>query len=84
MDVTEPGLPLGPVLPQLSRRARLWLAVRDVCPLGTAHRYSPAQISYHYDKDRGQLPAPEALLPLAPRGVAGKVSKSFETSDELP
>jgi methylmalonic aciduria homocystinuria type C protein len=48
-------LPLGPVLPELSRRARLWLAVRDVCPLGVAHRYSPAQISYHYDKDRRQL-----------------------------
>jgi len=48
-------LPLGPVLPSLSARARRWLAVRDVCPLGTSHRYSPAQISYHYDKDRTQL-----------------------------
>lgn len=48
-------LPLGPVLPQLSHPARQWLAVRDVCPLGTAYRYSPAQISYHYDKDRSQL-----------------------------
>ena len=28
-----------------------WLAVRDACPLGKAHRYSEDQIRYHYTKD---------------------------------
>lgn len=27
---------------------RPWLAVRDACPVGRAHRYSEAQIRYHY------------------------------------
>ena len=30
---------------------RAWLAVRDACPIGRAHRYSDAQIRYHYTKD---------------------------------
>ncbi len=30
---------------------RAWLAVRDACPIGRAHRYSAAQIRYHYTKD---------------------------------
>ncbi|MEO8603659.1 MAG: hypothetical protein ABI629_13885 [bacterium] len=34
---------------------RAWLAVRDACPIGRAHRYSEAQIVYHYTKDRGFL-----------------------------
>jgi hypothetical protein len=34
---------------------RLWLAVRDACPIGRAYRYSEAQIRYHYTKDRGAL-----------------------------
>jgi methylmalonic aciduria homocystinuria type C protein len=34
---------------------QLWLAVRDACPTGRAHRYSDAQIHYHYLKDRQQL-----------------------------
>lgn len=29
-------------------RWRLWLAVRDGCPLGRAHRYPDEQIRYHY------------------------------------
>ncbi|HTM22812.1 MAG TPA: hypothetical protein VL172_19955 [Kofleriaceae bacterium] len=29
-------------------RWRLWLAVRDGCPLGRAHRYGDDQIRYHY------------------------------------
>ncbi|MFT7623038.1 MAG: hypothetical protein ACI9WU_002215 [Myxococcota bacterium] len=28
-----------------------WLAVRDACPLGRQHRFSPHQIAYHYDKN---------------------------------
>ena len=28
-----------------------WLAVRDACPIGRAHRYSDAQIAYHYAHD---------------------------------
>jgi methylmalonic aciduria homocystinuria type C protein len=30
---------------------RLWLAVRDGCPLGREHRYCDEQIAYHYTKD---------------------------------
>lgn len=35
---------------------RAWLAVRDACPIGRAHRYSDEQIAYHYTKDRRLLP----------------------------
>lgn len=31
---------------------RAWLAVRDACPLGRAHRYDDDQIVYHYTGDR--------------------------------
>ena len=34
---------------------RDWLAVRDACPVGREHRYSEAQIRYHYLKDRSVL-----------------------------
>jgi methylmalonic aciduria homocystinuria type C protein len=34
---------------------RLWLAVRDACPLGRAYRYDDDQIVYHYAKDRSIL-----------------------------
>lgn len=37
---------------------RAWLAVRDACPVGRAHRYSEQQIRYHYTKDRRFLPHP--------------------------
>jgi methylmalonic aciduria homocystinuria type C protein len=33
----------------------LWLAVRDACPVGRAHRYSEEQIRYHYARDRSVL-----------------------------
>lgn len=33
----------------------LWLAVRDACPTGRAHRYDDAQIRYHYLSEREQL-----------------------------
>ena len=33
---------------QLRTRWRLWLAVRDACPVGRAHRYDDEQIEYHY------------------------------------
>lgn len=32
----------------LRERWRLWLAVRDACPVGREHRYSEEQILYHY------------------------------------
>jgi cyanocobalamin reductase (cyanide-eliminating) / alkylcobalamin dealkylase len=32
-----------------------WLAVRDACPVGTAHRYPEAQIRWHYAHERGAL-----------------------------
>lgn len=40
---------------ELSHRAQLWLKVRDACPVGTEHRYSLNQITYHYDKKRAAL-----------------------------
>lgn len=27
-----------------------WLAIRDACPVGRAHRYSDEQIAFHYDR----------------------------------
>ena len=37
---------------ELRERWRLWLAVRDACPVGRAHRYSDAQIRFHYAGER--------------------------------
>jgi methylmalonic aciduria homocystinuria type C protein len=37
---------------QLRERWELWLAVRDACPVGRAHRYDEAQIRYHYTGER--------------------------------
>lgn len=34
---------------------RRWVDVRDACPVGREHRYSDAQIRYHYQKDRDFL-----------------------------
>ncbi|MEQ8279756.1 MAG: hypothetical protein RMA76_04420 [Deltaproteobacteria bacterium] len=34
---------------------RDWLAVREACPVGRTHRYSDAQIRYHYEKNRDAL-----------------------------
>jgi methylmalonic aciduria homocystinuria type C protein len=31
---------------------QLWLACRDACPVGREHRYSDAQIHYHYLRER--------------------------------
>jgi cyanocobalamin reductase (cyanide-eliminating) / alkylcobalamin dealkylase len=33
---------------ELGRDHHLWLAIRDACPIGRAHRYLPDQIAYHY------------------------------------
>ncbi|MDG2305740.1 MAG: hypothetical protein P8R42_14075 [Candidatus Binatia bacterium] len=35
----------------LGERWRPWLAVRDACPVGRAHRYSDAQIRFHYARE---------------------------------
>ncbi len=32
-----------------------WLAMRDACPVGRAHRYGEDQIAYHYTRDRSRL-----------------------------
>jgi methylmalonic aciduria homocystinuria type C protein len=32
-----------------------WLAMRDACPIGRAHRYGDDQIAYHYTRDRARL-----------------------------
>ena len=34
---------------------RAWLACRDSCPIGREHRYSDAQIRYHYTRSRDAL-----------------------------
>jgi methylmalonic aciduria homocystinuria type C protein len=47
----EPVTSLGATWP-------LWVRVRDVCPEGVAHRYSDAQIRYHYTKDATVLGLP--------------------------
>jgi methylmalonic aciduria homocystinuria type C protein len=36
----------------IEERWRAWLAVRDACPVGRAHRYGDEQIRYHYTKDQ--------------------------------
>lgn len=41
---------------EIVRDWRAWLAVRDACPVGRAHRYSEQQIRYHYTNDRAALP----------------------------
>jgi len=40
---------------ELRERWRLWLAVRDACPVGRAHRYGEEQLTYHYTGDRSLL-----------------------------
>lgn len=41
--------------PGLGETWRLWLAVRDACPVGREHRYGDEQIAYHYRNDRSVL-----------------------------
>jgi methylmalonic aciduria homocystinuria type C protein len=41
--------------PGLGETWRLWLAVRDACPLGREYRYGEEQIAYHYRNDRTGL-----------------------------
>lgn len=36
----------------LLERWKLWLAVREACPVGQIHRYSDEQILYHYTEER--------------------------------
>lgn len=36
---------------------RAWLALREACPTGRAHRYDPVQTEYHYTKNRALLRA---------------------------
>jgi methylmalonic aciduria homocystinuria type C protein len=45
-----------PGRPHIQSDWRAWLAVRDACPVGRAHRYSEQQIRYHYTNDRAALP----------------------------
>ncbi|MBP8811736.1 MAG: hypothetical protein KBG48_30935 [Kofleriaceae bacterium] len=40
---------------ELRDRWRLWLAVRDACPVGRGHRYGDDQLTYHYTGDRTRL-----------------------------
>jgi cyanocobalamin reductase (cyanide-eliminating) / alkylcobalamin dealkylase len=49
---------LSPAIPApsgLSDRQARWLRVRDACPVGREHRYSDAQILYHYDGKKSAL-----------------------------
>ena len=41
--------------PRLASARQAWVAIRDACPVGTASRYSEAQLRYHYTKDREAL-----------------------------
>jgi hypothetical protein len=41
----------------IAGHADAWIAVRDACPLGKASRYGPAQLAYHYRKDRSSIRA---------------------------
>jgi cyanocobalamin reductase (cyanide-eliminating) / alkylcobalamin dealkylase len=50
----------------------LWLAQRDACPIGREHRYSEAQIRYHYLREA------EALSP-GPENVAARPSESRQS-----
>lgn len=49
----EQDLPPAPT--GLSDKQRRWLRVRDACPSGRQHRYSDAQILYHYDGRKDAL-----------------------------
>jgi methylmalonic aciduria homocystinuria type C protein len=40
---------------EIAEQWRAWVAVRDACPVGRGHRYSDAQIAYHYTKQRRWL-----------------------------
>lgn len=40
------GEPRNPA--ELRESWRLWLAMRDACPVGRRHRYNEAQVLYHY------------------------------------
>jgi methylmalonic aciduria homocystinuria type C protein len=40
---------------KVSSNWRLWLAVRDACPIGRSSRYSDEQCEYHYRPDRSFL-----------------------------
>lgn len=39
----------------VAARWRSWLSVRDECPVGREHRYSDAQVEYHYTKRKALL-----------------------------
>jgi len=41
---------------RVSRHWRLWLGVRDACPIGRTSRYSEEQCEYHYRPSRDFLP----------------------------
>lgn len=45
-EAIESGVPAGTT--ELRERWRAWLAVRDACPVGHAHRYDDDQILFHY------------------------------------
>lgn len=50
-----PALEAARTAPDDADAWKRWLAVRDACPVGRAHRYPASQIAYHYTKDRAWL-----------------------------
>ncbi len=54
-DLMGPGSPEAPTWSSLRRDWTRWLELRDACPVGREHRYSEAQIRYHYTLDRDVL-----------------------------
>lgn len=53
-DAPLPDLVREPPMGLSTEKAR-WLAVRDICPVGSQARYTDDQILYHYDKNRHAL-----------------------------
>jgi len=72
VDLATPG---PPAPPGLSERQQRWLKVRDACPIGAEHRYSAAQILYHYDGQREVLLGEAKQLDDPARGGKARARK---------
>jgi methylmalonic aciduria homocystinuria type C protein len=55
-DALAAGVPQSSA--ELRPRWHAWLAVRDACPVGRAHRYTDGQLRYHYTGDASALDEP--------------------------
>ena len=55
LDLAVAASKSAPVGKKVSSHWKLWLAVRDACPLGRSSRYPDEQCEYHYRSDRDFL-----------------------------